>query len=42
MRNSLVLEGIVSGDGVRRLVRDFPPGKLTTPHRGGTFPMTPA
>jgi len=40
MRNSVVLGGIVPGDGVGRQVRDFPPGTMTI--AGGTFPVTPA
>jgi hypothetical protein len=40
MRNSLVLGGIVPGNGVGRQVRDFPPGTITI--ASGTFPVTPA
>jgi sugar lactone lactonase YvrE len=40
MRNSTVLGGNVSGDGVGRQARDFPPGTITI--ASGTFPVTPA
>jgi hypothetical protein len=40
MRNSMVLGGIVPGDGVARQVRDFPPGTITI--ASGMFPVTPA
>jgi sugar lactone lactonase YvrE len=39
MRNSTLLGGNVSGDGVGRQARDFPPGTITI--ASGTFPVTP-
>ncbi len=41
MRNSTALGGIISGDGVGRQARDFPPGTPTiTIPAGTTLPTT--